>query len=55
MRQDGLKFEDIVEEVPVLLKTSHLGRALLEDLRADLHQDEVLFCFLRLALTTPVL
>jgi hypothetical protein len=41
MRTDSLVFEDILEEVPLVLHTSHLGRALLEDLRTDLKQSEV--------------
>jgi hypothetical protein len=52
MRQDGLLFENILEEVPLVLKTSHLGRALLEELRLGLQQDEVLHV---LCLLTPVI
>eukprot|EP00047_Mylnosiga_fluctuans_P002225 m.223704 g.223704 ORF g.223704 m.223704 type:complete len:322 (-) comp10964_c0_seq1:76-1041(-) len=40
LSKDNFAFEDILEELPLVLHTSHLSKALLEDLRSGLRQNE---------------
>eukprot|EP00048_Salpingoeca_helianthica_P015984 m.229778 g.229778 ORF g.229778 m.229778 type:complete len:321 (+) comp17825_c0_seq1:29-991(+) len=51
IRDEGLSFSDVLVEVPLTMRTSHLSRAMLEDLRVDLKQSET---FDHLELSTHV-